>query len=717
MKRIFTLTLCLLAGICLWAQSPQSFNYQAVARNASGTPIANQAVSFRVTIHRSTPTGEPVYSEIHKVVTNDFGLSNLAIGQGVDATSPFGIIEWGGADHFLEIEFDPEGGTSFLAMGTSQMLSVPYALHASTVEFDNVEDADADPGNEIQFLRMAGDTLFLSQGNFVVMNNANRTAGTGDQELSLEGNRLSISGGNSVMLTSVAGGDNIIDADGDTRVHVEESTDEDIIRFDLEGSEFVRFEEGRIQVSNNGNSVFMGNQAGTNDDQTGNENIFIGYLTGKSNVTSAAGLAMGRAAMQNHTSGNFNVALGNYSTQYHESGSNNVSVGAYTLNESKTGSANSLLGTGALRNDTTGSSNVAVGAYTLYNGQNMDNNVAIGHYAGYNSSGDGNVFIGHDAGRSASGDNELYIDNSSTNTPLIHGDFSGNAITVNGSMTATGALEGESSLIVADNSTLGNVSTGSQSTDQGTSNQNNKGFSVTPWLYTNAIEAQDERGSSSTLITIGNDGTYGSADQIHMVTNGNSQMTVASDGKVGFDKTSPDTDLHIRQSQQNITNGTGGIKFEESGSTTDWWRIYHSGIYFSFNKSGNRVAYINGSGTYVTTSDAKYKKNVVEMDPVLDRIKKMRPVSYHYNQQKDSENKVLGFIAQEVQPLFPELVVESEDGSLGMGYSHLGVVAIQAAKEQQEIIDRQQAQIDEMMQQMQEMQQQLQALQNAPGSK
>ena len=194
-------------------------------------------------------------------------------------------------------------------------------------------------------------------------------------------------------------------------------------------------------------------------------------------------------------------------------------------------------------------------------------------------------------------------------------------------------------------------------------------------------------------------------------------MTVASDGKVGFDKTSPDTDLHIRQSQQTITNGTGGIKFEESGSTTDFWRIYHSGIYFSFNKSGNRVAYISGTGTYVTTSDSKFKKNVTEMAPVLDRIKKMRPVSYHYNQQEESENKVLGFIAQEVKPLFPELVFESEDGSLGMGYSHLGVIAIKAAKEQQEIIDHQQAQIDELTAQMKEMQQQLQALQSIPGNK
>jgi|GEM_PF-3785216 len=717
MKRIVLLALILLATVGLWAQSPQSFNYQAVARDAAGAPIVNQTVSFEITIHRTSHQGEVAYSEIHQATTNGFGLANLAIGQGAPVAGSFDNIQWESDQHFLEIGFDPQGQGDFVSMGITQMMSVPYAMHASTVEFDQVDDADADPENEIQFLRMAGDTLFLSQGNFVVMGDpANPSSQR--QQLVLEGNRLSISGGNSVTLNAATSvGDNIIDADGDTRVHVEESADEDMIRFDLAGNEFVRFQGGRIQTSNNGNSVFLGNQAGLSDDLSNNENIFIGYLTGKKNVTSAAGLAMGRAAMENHTSGNFNVALGNYSTQKHESGANNVSVGAYTLNQNKTGASNTSVGTGAMRLDTSGSQNTTMGAYSLYNGKNLDNNVAIGYYAGHGANGDGNVYLGSRAGQNASGNNKLYIDNSSTTSPLIYGDFSSNALTINGTLTSTGTLSSNSALDIATTAAIGNINFGSQSTDQGSSNFSGKGFTTTPWLYTNAIEAQGERGSSSTLITVGADGTYGGADQIHMVTNGNSQMTIASDGKVGLDKTSPEADLHIRQSQQTITNGKGGIRFEESGNASDWWRIYHSGVYFSFNNSGNRVAYINGTGTYVTTSDKRFKKNVVEMKPVLERIKRLRPVSYHYNRQEDSENKVLGFIAQEVKPLFPELVFESEDGSLGMGYAHLGVIAIKAAKEQQEIIDRQQGQIDEMMKQMQEMQNQLQVLQSSNGSK
>ena len=151
-------------------------------------------------------------------------------------------------------------------------------------------------------------------------------------------------------------------------------------------------------------------------------------------------------------------------------------------------------------------------------------------------------------------------------------------------------------------------------TDQGTSIAAGDGFAVTPWLYTNAVEAQGERGSASTLITLGADGTYGAADEIHFITSGNSQMRIASDGKVGIDK-DPDTDMHIRQSQQSITNGTGGVKFEDGSDATDYWRIYHSGIYFSFNLQGSRVAYVNTNGAWTVGSDLALKKNINNFQP------------------------------------------------------------------------------------------------------
>lgn len=253
----------------------------------------------------------------------------------------------------------------------------------------------------------------------------------------------------------------------------------------------------------------------------------------------------------------------------------------------------------------------------------------------------------------------------------------------------------QASLDVVDQAVIGNISVGSESTDQGTSIAAGNGFTTTPWLYTNAVEAQGERGSASTLITLGADGTHGIADEIHFVTSGNNQMQISSDGKVGIDK-DPDTDIHIHQSQQSIENGTGGIKFEDGSNDTDYWRVYHSGIYFSFNLQGSRVAYVNTNGAWVVDSDLSLKKNIDNLSPVLDRISLMRPVSYHYKDQADADSKNLGFIAQEVQLLFPEMVVEGEDGKLGMTYSQAGIIAIKAIQEQQEIIQQQTQEIADL---------------------
>lgn len=275
-----------------------------------------------------------------------------------------------------------------------------------------------------------------------------------------------------------------------------------------------------------------------------------------------------------------------------------------------------------------------------------------------------------------------------------------------------GESDPQTSLDVVDNAVIGNMTVGSESTDQGTSSVAGNGFTSTPWLYTNAIEAQGERGTNSTLITLGADGTYGAADEVHFVTSGNPQMSIISDGKVGIDKTAPNTDIHIRQSQQSITNGTGGIKFETSSDATDYWRIYHSGIYMSFNLQGSRVAYINTTGAWTIDSDRRLKYDIQPLGSVLERVMQLKPVDYLYNEQAPTENKVIGFVAQEVQPLFPEIVVESEE-NLGITYGATGVIAIKAIQEQQEIIDEQEMEIKELQQQMMLLMQEMKSLKEA----
>ena len=159
MKKLFTSILLLITGLTTFAQTPTSFNYQAVLRDASGGILANQQVEIGVTILQGSASGTEVFSETHSVTTNNFGLANLQIGS-VNTTG-MENIDWSSGPYFIQISMDG------VIMGTSQLLSVPFALHAKTVENDKVEDADADPGNELQVLSISNDTIYLSNGGKV----------------------------------------------------------------------------------------------------------------------------------------------------------------------------------------------------------------------------------------------------------------------------------------------------------------------------------------------------------------------------------------------------------------------------------------------------------------------------------------------------------------------------------------------------------------------
>ncbi len=114
------------------AQAPLRLNYQGIARDNAGFELANQAISLRFSIHQSTPTGTVVYSERHDgIVTNQFGLFAVEIGNGFILAGSMNI-DWGAGPYFIEIEMDPNGGNNFVSMGTSQLLSVPYALYAES---------------------------------------------------------------------------------------------------------------------------------------------------------------------------------------------------------------------------------------------------------------------------------------------------------------------------------------------------------------------------------------------------------------------------------------------------------------------------------------------------------------------------------------------------------------------------------------------------------
>jgi hypothetical protein len=142
------------------AQIPQGINYQAIARNAAGTMLSNQTVSLRFSIRNTSPNGAIEYAETQQATTNQFGLFTAKIGAGTVLSGNFSNINWVTGSKFLQVELDANAGTNFLDFGTTELLSVPFALYA-----DKAGEAPA------QTLSIAGAILSISRGNSVTLPN------------------------------------------------------------------------------------------------------------------------------------------------------------------------------------------------------------------------------------------------------------------------------------------------------------------------------------------------------------------------------------------------------------------------------------------------------------------------------------------------------------------------------------------------------------------
>ena len=112
----------------LLAQAPQGIKYQAVVRGPDGTPIASQTTSMLLSVRYESVDGEEVYSEVHQSSTNAFGLVNLTVGGGLPVHGSFSDVKWEKGHFFLKISFDAVGLGQFVELGTSEILSVPYAF-------------------------------------------------------------------------------------------------------------------------------------------------------------------------------------------------------------------------------------------------------------------------------------------------------------------------------------------------------------------------------------------------------------------------------------------------------------------------------------------------------------------------------------------------------------------------------------------------------------
>jgi hypothetical protein len=131
MKRIFNILLLVFLANIASAQGPQAIPYQAVATNSSGSILASTAISLRFSIRDASSTGTVVYQETFSLTTTAEGMFTVNVGTGTPVSGTFASVGWSSGTKFLQVEMDPAGGSSYVNIGTQQMMSTPYALYAN----------------------------------------------------------------------------------------------------------------------------------------------------------------------------------------------------------------------------------------------------------------------------------------------------------------------------------------------------------------------------------------------------------------------------------------------------------------------------------------------------------------------------------------------------------------------------------------------------------
>lgn len=419
------------------------------------------------------------------------------------------------------------------------------------------------------------------------------------------------------------------------------------------------------------NNSFFGVNAGYAN-TIGVFNTFLGTNSGRFNTTARYGTFIGRRAGFSNTTGEYNSFIGANAGYNNTTGTSNNFVGVNAGYANTTGSSNSVFGTNAGRFNTAGSGNTF-----------------LGHLSGYNATGSSNVFIGYGAGYNETGNNKLYIDNSTTATPLIEGDFSANALTLNGTVGVNG-----------------HIPTGSA-------------IPTDIKLYVNGRFSQRVAGSL---------GGFGSGDRWSSLGNsfipGVATPTIYGMFNQGFGASFISGS---KSGANNLVGFTGNrLDFDVismSGPTTTVMSILNGGnVGIGFTNPQYKLD-INGDirvvGSYIG-SDKRYKENIKGIENAMDKINALDGVTYDfkageingYNFKTITDKKQIGFIAQDVKKVLPELVDADENNYLSVNYVAIIPVLVEAIKEQQDVIDEQEILIDEQQQEMLQQKEQITDLQS-----
>ena len=462
----------------------------------------------------------------------------------------------------------------------------------------------------------------------------------------------------------------LADTDGDTKIQVEKNPNEDIIRFDLGGTENLVLRKNasgfaRLEFPMATNNTFMGQNAGANNtlsfhntgvgsqalfsNTTGTQNTALGRQSLFLNTTGGENTAVGSLALYSNISGNQNTAVGDQALYANTTGTGNVATGFMALFNNTTGSFNSAMGVEALFSNTTGSSNVAVGKRALFSNTTRSHLVAVGDSALY-WNGTGATLSSHAIENTAVGFKAAFSNttgsyNTAVGYQALLANTTGNQNTAFGRRAMPAVTTGSF-----------NTAVGLNAMNATTTGSNNTGI-----------------GRNS--LVINTTGSFNTAlgNNAYFTTNNLSNTTCIGHNAGG------------------ISNASNRI---EIGNTS--------------------VSWIGGQVNWSTYSDARIKTQVQENVPGLAFINELRPVTYHldirtqndlcfrgkkeieeWDSMYDIEQKQMtGFIAQEVAAAAAAAGYDfsgveqaaDEVGLYSVRYAEFVVPLVKAVQERQSVI-------------------------------
>jgi hypothetical protein len=643
MKTFSFLILTFFLGIYVTAQTPQSFRYQAVARDNSGNILANQPVSFRMSILSGSVMGKAVYSEIQFGLTNAFGLVEIEIGKGTPVTGTFSAINWDSNSFFVKIEMDPAGGIAYQPLFTSQLLSVPYALHSRTVEqipdksvtSSKIAQMEATSGQVLKWNGTlwepaadltGGDATWSATGSHIYYNTGNVGIGIGVPTALLHTNGIGTGEGN-VLFTGYyktsSPGDPPVSGVGTRmmwypdkaafrvgRVWGDQWNKDSIGDYSVAMGENTKakgwcsFAMGRETIASGWYSAAMG----VNTTSSGLYSIAMGFSTTASAHTSTA---MGaRTTASGHTSnamGSATTASGHYSTAMGAwttaSGWYSTAMGAYTTAPSYLETVIGCYNWDYIPMNTTGW-NENDRLFVIGNGTN--NNARSNALTVLKN---GNIGIGTSAPST-----KLHIKPGNWDLVNTDGDF-----------------------LIGD--------------------------------YHHKLKISTANSGDRAGIARINSMSSGASQSVRIGTGGNDILIVYGNN-VGINVTSPTQNLDVN----------GNARFRSIASDA---------YYGVLNRKSD--------GTLTTsTSDIRLKENIENLRNSLDKVMQLQGVSFTWKSNPEYGTRI-GFIAQEMEKVIPELVFTNDvDGYKGINYAEVTAVLVEAIKELKTENDRLKAENEEI---------------------